>query len=345
MKSESSFDAIMRIGEGHAAFQLLWAGCEFKLFSILQEHVDGLTLAQVSQKVGLKPYPTRILLEGLCALELITKKNDVFMNTHVASKHLVESSPENMIGIFGWQYHIVYKGLIDFVDALKQCENIGLRHFPGVGNTLYERLSSHQELEKIFHDAMSCLSKLSNQALIKSHVFSKLYHVIDVGGGDGTNAIALAKQHPHIEITIFDSSTVCALAKENVQRHGLSDRIKFVVGNAFKDPLPKNADAFLFVHMFTIWSGAKSVELLQKVHRILQPGGKVLVYNMVGSDLGDSGPISTALGSPYFLTIATGEGMLYGGLDYESWFHEAGFKAFSRLSDFPIHHSLFVGTK
>ena len=39
----------------------------------------------------------------------------------------------------------------------------------------------------------------------------------------------------------------------------------------------------------------------------------------------DLGPIACTLGSPYLLTIATGEGMLYSWKDYEAYLAEAGF--------------------
>jgi len=59
----------------------------------------------------------------------------------------------------------------------------------------------------------------------------------------------------------------------------------------------------------------------------------------------DSGPLSTALGSPYFLAIATGEGMLYPWKDYESWLKEAGFGRLQRIGGLPLDHGLLVGIK
>ena len=65
---------------------------------------------------------------------------------------------------------------------------------------------------------------------------------------------------------------------------------------------------------------------------------------MMGND-DDSGPLSTALGSPYFLAIATGEGMLHSWKDYETILREAGFGHVQRIEKLPLNHGLIVGTK
>ena len=63
------------------------------------------------------------------------------------------------------------------------------------------------------------------------------------------------------------------------------------------------------------------------------------------ADDDESGPISTALGSPYFLAIATGEGMLYSWKDYESWLAGSGFAQVVRVDDLPLEHGLLLATK
>ena len=58
----------------------------------------------------------------------------------------------------------------------------------------------------------------------------------------------------------------------------------------------------------------------------------------------ESGPLSAAVGSPYFLSRATGLGMLYTWNEYEAWMKDAGFSPVVRhrlLRD----HGLIVGTK
>ena len=68
-----------------------------------------------------------------------------------------------------------------------------------------------------------------------------------------------------------------------------------------------------------------------------------LIFNMMQKDDG-TGPLSAAMGSPYFLTLATGEGMLYTWNEYETWMREAGFKTVKRQV-LPRDHGAIIGWK
>ena len=100
----------------------------------------------------------------------------------------------------------------------------------------------------------------------------------------------------------------------------------------------------LYSHIFTIWSPENNLKLLQRTYSALDEGGRVLILNMMAND-DDTGPLSTALGSPYFLAIATGEGMLYPWKDYDKWLLEAGFGKSQHVGDLPLNHGLIVGRK
>lgn len=341
-REELDFAGLLLIGCGHTAFQLLWAAVELDVFTILATR-GPLTRVQLAEALNLQAQPARVLLQGLTALRLLRQSGGRYTNATISERHLVRGKPGCLIPLLGWQHHIVYKGLSDFAESLKQNRNVGLRHFPGQGSTLYERLVSHPEIEQVFQAAMSGLSSQANVALAEAADLHDTHCLLDVGGGDGTNAINLARRFPNLRAIVFDSPTVCALADRHIAQAGLAERITTVPGNCFVDAFPAGVDAFLLAHILTIWSPAKNLALLKKCHAALPPGGKVLVFNMVSWD-DDSGPLICALGSPYFQAIATGEGMLYSRRDYETWLQEAGF-ASTTFTNLPMEHGLFVATK
>jgi release factor glutamine methyltransferase len=56
--------------------------------------------------------------------------------------------------------------------------------------------------------------------------------IVDVGTGSGAIAVALAKQHKGARITATDiSPAALAVAQHNAEKHGVSDRIRFVQGD------------------------------------------------------------------------------------------------------------------
>ncbi len=342
MKDQLDMNGLALIAGGHTAFQLLWAAVKLNVFAVLSK-TPGITKEEIATKIGLQPQPARILLSGLTALGLILKDSDRYRNAAIVEQVGVPGSPHDMSAILGWQALIVYPGEIDFVEALRSNTNVGLRRFPGNEGNLYERLAHDPELEKVFHDAMSSLSRSANAILAGAIDLRGIRHLVDAGGGDGTNAISLAKANPHLRVTVFDAPSVCRLAESNFAKAGLADRLGVHPGNLFTTPFPTGIDAVLLAHMMTIWSLEKDTALLKRVYDALPPKGKAIIFNMMGSD-DEDGPLTAVLGSPYFLTIATGEGMLYSWREYEECLRRAGFKEIQRVA-LPRDHGALIGVK
>lgn len=342
---EIDWDRLVLIAGGHTAFQLLWAGIELGVFDRLSQR-PGQTLEEVASGAGLQPYPTRILMIGLTALGLVRLADDgTYRNATLTENRLVRGKPGYAAPILHWQAHIVYPGMQDFLQSLRENRNAGLARFPGDEPTLYERLTHDARLEQLFQISMSALSKQANQFLPKVMDFSRFRLVVDAGGGDGTNAISIARAYPGVRTTVFDLESVCELAARNIAQQGMSERVGTWVGDFFESDFPPGADCIVYCHIMTIWSMQRNKALLKRTYDALPEGGAVVLFNMMGSD-DDRGPLATALGSPYFLAIATGEGMLWPWKDYEEALREVGFRDTVRMDkDLPLDHGILVGIK
>jgi ubiquinone/menaquinone biosynthesis C-methylase UbiE len=339
---QRSIDRFYLVFGGHIFFETLYAAVEFDLFSRLEDE-PGLSTQEIATRLGIEAQPARILLLGLTSVKFLKKSGDHYFNTTLTKKLLTKKSPLNVLDYVRLQHHGMYKAMPHFVDALKTYSNVGLKEFPGTAPTFYQRLSSQPPLEKIFQDAMQQLSVQTNALFANNVDLSDVKHLVDVGGGDGTNLMTLARAHPHLRGTVFDFPSVCEIARKNIAAHHLSDRVGTVAGHCFENPFPTNADAFLFSHFFTIWSKEKDLQLLKKAFAALPSGGRAMIFNMMQNDDG-TGPLSAAVGSPYFLTLATGEGMLYTWSEYEDLFRKAGFFQVKRIV-LTHDHGVIMGVK
>lgn len=327
---------------GHIYFQTLSAAVRLDLFTLLSKR-GPLTRAEIAAALDIAEKPARILLLGCTALGLLHKEGDKYSNAPLAAQLLVRDAPGNITAIVEWQHFINYNAMFHFHDAIRKNENVGLEEFNGSENTLYGRLTNHPDLEKIFQNAMEAISVQANAMLAEFVDFSHVKRLVDVGGGNGTNIITLARKYRNLKAAVFDSPSVCQLARKNIEQAGLADRLDVFPGDCFVDPFPKGTDCLLFAHFFTIWSEEKDRMLLRKAYDALPSGGSVLVFNMMQSD-DETGPLSAALGSPYFLTLATGEGMLYTWKEYKAWMKDAGFSTV-KTQQLPRDHGVVIGIK
>lgn len=327
---------------GHVYFQTLSAAVQLDLFSLLDEegpraHTD------LCARLGIGDQPGHILMLGLCSIGLIKRQGDRYANTFVATKYFARRSDRNLINIVKWQHFINYKAMYHFHEALKAGTNVGLREFPGSEPYLYGRLVHQPPLEQIFQDAMAEISRQASENFARYVDLSEVKFLVDVGGGNGSNIMTIARANPHIKAAVFDSPSVCAIAREHIAAQGFAERLSAVHGDCFRDPFPSQADAILFCHFFTIWSLEENLELLRRAHAALPAGGRVMIFNMMQDD-SRNGPLSAALGSPYFLTLATGKGMLYTWAEYTKLFQQAGFTDI-RTHRLPVDHGVIVGIK
>ena len=328
---------------GHIYFQTLSAAVQFDLFTLLARK-GRLSRSQIASDLGLEEKPARIVLLGCTSLGLLKKHRDgTYSNTFLSRRLLNGERRDNILPIIKWQHFINYRAMFHFAEALKSNANVGLREITGQGQTLYERLSSHPDLERIFQDAMQSISVQANHLLAEAVDLSNVARLLDVGGGNATNIINLARAYPHLRADVFDWPSVCGIAQANIRNAGLSERLGTVCGNCFSDPFPPGIDCILFAHFMTIWSEDRNKELLTKAYHSLPAGGACIIFNMMQEN-DEKGPLSSALGSPYFLALATGEGMLYTWNEYETWMKSAGF---SRVLKRKLirDHGLIIGIK
>jgi hypothetical protein len=336
-------EKLLLLSQGHAAFQCLWAGIEVGLYDHLSTH-PGQTMGQIAAALELQPRPVRVLVTGLVSLGVLVKEGDAVRLSPLAERRLVSGRTDFLGDTLGWQRHIVYPGLEDFTRALRENKNTGLEKFPGQGDSLYARLRSDPFKENVFAKAMEGLSRQANAALLENSDFSRFRHLVDLGGGNATNALAFAERYPKLRATIMDLPTVCGLAEKNIAALGRGDRVKTHPGNLLEDPFPQGADLILFSHLFSIWSEETDRRLMRKAYDALPKGGALALFGMV-LDADERGPISTALGNPYFLAIATGAGYLYSVAEYETWLREAGFGPLHTVTGLPLDHALIVAEK
>ncbi|OLT19129.1 methyltransferase [Actinomadura sp. CNU-125] len=273
-------DYLRLLSFGTTAFELLHTGLELELFERVEE-ADGLDVPGAAAALGIEEQPARILLLGLTSLSLLEKRDSRYVNTEMTRRRLLRSGTRYLGSFVRLQGRVMNAGLTDLGESLRRNTNVGLRSLSGTGTTLYERLSGHPELQEVFYTNMGEVSAAVFDNVLNGYDFTKVRHVIDLGGGDGTSALELARRFPDLHVTVYDHASLERIVRERVAGTGVEDRVHFHPGDLFHDPLPSGADAIMYFHIFEIWSLERNAALLRKCRDALTDGGVCLVYNFV----------------------------------------------------------------
>lgn len=167
--------------------------------------------------------------------------------------------------------------------------------------------------------------------------------ICDVAVGTAEVALAIVRHHPRSRVVGVDfSPAMLAMGRKKILPRGLSDRISLTAGDGRRLPLREASfDAV------TIAFGIRNIEerhlALSEFHRILKPGGQLLIMEFSYPD----GPLLNALYRFYFDRILPPVGNWLSRTDYaysyladsvkqfppdEEFLGEIGQAGFERLS-------------
>jgi SAM-dependent methyltransferase len=104
--------------------------------------------------------------------------------------------------------------------------------------------------------------------------------VLDVGSGTGHLAVRLAQTAPGLAVVGVDlSPAMVERAARHAARAGLSERVRFEVGDAGSLPLPESSfDVVVSTGSLHHWPDP--ARGLGEIHRVLKPGGEAWIYDL-----------------------------------------------------------------
>ncbi len=152
--------------------------------------------------------------------------------------------------------------------------------------------------------------------------FSNFRRILDVGGGDGTFLMALARSAPGVEARLFDLPGVVARANRNFAAAELSDRCAAIGGDFLAEPLPSGFDALTFVRVLHDHDDDDVMRLLRAARRAILPGGTIVIAEPMS---GVSGAALVADAYFGFYLLAMGSGRPRSPAEISELLEAAGF--------------------
>src|SRR5262245_24354516 len=119
--------------------------------------------------------------------------------------------------------------------------------------------------------------------------------LFDVGGGPGTYSILLVQKTPGLSATVLDLPAVLRITKEIIASYGCEDRIGVLPGNYLTTDFPAVNDVVLMSGMMHRELVETCRTLLSKAWQSLEPGGTVVISDIMFEDDSKTSPPLSAL--------------------------------------------------
>ena len=145
-----------------------------------------------------------------------------------------------------------------------------------------------------FVRGMHSRGSLYAEALAGAIDLGGVQRLLDVGGGPGTFAVALAHKNPQVSITIFDLPAVVEVAAELQESHPARQQVQFEAGSYHDDSLPGGHDALLYVGALHQETREGARALFARFFDTLPTGAPCWIVDLM-LDPGRKGPAFSAL--------------------------------------------------
>lgn len=296
---------LRRLYLGFMGARVVITASNLRLFDHLRKPSSSKDVAEVL-KTDLRA--TEILLDALTGIGLIRKdRGRKYRNTAVANRYLVEGGR-------------LYQG-----DIIRHASDMWA-NFSALDEVVRTGLpAGHGRHEGLHHEAfimgMHNLTVLRAKDLVNAVGLKGVRTMLDLGGGPGTNAIAMARRG--VKATVFDLPETVEIAKRVASREGVRG-LNFIAGDFHSEDIGSGYDLILVSQIFHAFSAEENIALLRKCREALNPGGRVAVQEFPIDETRTSPPHS-ALFSVNML-VGTEKGRCYTREEMKSWLEETGFR-------------------
>lgn len=272
---------------------------------VLDRLADGpLRLDALAHKTGLPVDRARRLAQAASALGLLERQgpegNERYALARLGAAVLGVPGLTDMI-----RHHAVfYRDLRDPVGLLQGQTAPELAKFwPYV---LGGQAAENPTQAAQYSDLMATSQTLVAEETLDALDFSGIRHLADIGGGTGAFLAQVAARYARIELTLFDLPAVAPAARERIEAHALTTRIRLQPGHFLDDPLPDTADAISLIRVLYDHDDPVVERLLSRIYAALPPGGRIIL-----SEPMSGGTDPTRSGDAYFnfytLAMTTGQ--------------------------------------
>jgi len=320
--------AILEAAFSFWSSKVLLTAVEFGVFSTLAQR--RLTGEELGRELGLHPRGIADFFDALVAMKFLDREGNgpsaQYFNTPEAALFLDQKSTRYIGGILVMLNARLFKFWNDLPEALRtgKPQNETKHGQKGIFEELYAELPKLEQ----FLGAMTGLSRINFEAFAQKFDFSRYQTLCDVGGATGLLCIESAKRHPHLRCQSFDLPPVEPIAAKHIAAAGLSDRIRAVSGDFFKEPLPK-ADVITMGMILHDWNLEKKKHLIRQAHAALPAGGALVAIEAIIDDERRENLFGLLMSLN--MLIEFGDAFDFSAADFRGWCSEAGFKRFEAI--------------
>ena len=312
---------ILRYRDRQYAAELLAAAIgQLDMFSWLNAN-DGPSTEAWREHFELAARPADVLLTLCRANGFIITDDGRHLLTPLAREYLVKDSPWNLR-----PYYMQIQDTLIAQDFLKVLRTGKPAHWQlnEEGSDWHASMQG-EKFASDFTDLMNCRGLAFGQKLaevIAPHLGARS-RLVDIGGGSGIYASTMVAAHPQLTALVLERAPVDAIARKEIEKHGLKKKIDVLTADMFEADWPRGCDLLLLSNVLHDWDLPEVRTLLEKSARALPTDGLLVIHEAFINNE-KTGPLPVAEYSALLMNVT--QGKCYTPAEYGEILSESGFE-------------------
>lgn len=334
-------EAAQWIAFGPVVFQAARVLRNAGILQVIEESgLNGLSIAEIAEKVKLPLYGVRVLLESGLSIGLILVNDKKY--TLAKTGYFILHDALTRINM-DFVQDVCYKGLFTLDESIATGKPVGLKEF-GEWKTIYEGLSQlPEQVQKSWFSFDHFFSDDAFPLVLPMVYKGGTKKLLDVGGNTGKWAIASTKYAPDIEVTIMDLPGQLNVAKAKITEMGLGGRVSFSAVNILDENVkfPTGFDAIWMSQFLDCFSEAEIVSILKRCYDALGEDGCVYILEPFWDrQRFEIAAFCLQQTSLYFTALANGNSQMYSAETFLKCIADAGLEITKQIDNIGISQTL-----
>ncbi len=277
----SEFDKAMDTILGRWKSQILYTGVKLGIFDYLTTNPKE--AGQIAKDLNLDETMAYRVLRSIASLGFLKEEDDgrSFSITTLGDL-LRKDHPQSLQGVLlleeGPEHYQIWKHLPRMIKDGQQ--NAFLSEY---GDNLFEYAHKNADYSKVFNEAMSSYSAMHTAMVLEAlngYDFSNIFHICDIGGGQGHLLSHLLSKYNHLNGTILELDPVVNNQDSSWQnKMGLQNRCKYVKGDMFEQ-IP-SSDLYTMKMILHDWDDEECIKILSNIYKSASDKSKVFIIEHI----------------------------------------------------------------
>ena len=327
-------EKLFSLCNGFIGSQVVLACLEGGLLGLLEPGPQA--LEEIAKQTGLDPARAQRLLDAASALQLLERRR--------SGKYALGPQGAALCNNPGLVALIRHHDAL-YQDLRRPWQLVSNTNTPSRLQAYWsyagQQATTDAESAQTYSALMSESQGMIAEQVLEAYSFKNSRSLLDIGGGNGTFAIAVARRWPHLKITLADLPDVVPLAQRHIQQAGLAGRIQTKSLDFKEQAIPDSHDVVSLVRVLHDHDDETVHQLLASVRRSLALGNRVLVAEPLAGG-GRSGRLNDAYFNIYLLAMGQGRPRTFATLS--RFLRGAGFDRIRRhRTSMPLITSVISG--